>query len=261
MLEQPMIEKLLSMRLQGMADGLKAQEQDPGARELSFVERLSLLVDQQWNWRENQALARRLKSAKLRHNACIEDIDYRAARGLEKSVIRGLAKDSQWVQNHENLFVLGPTGVGKSFIACALAQKACRDGYSAFYTRAAALFRDLALARADGSFRNLLARLEPDRCAGDRRLGHGTAVGTRTPGLLGDLRGPLSGPLADSHVAVTGDPLARTDRRSDRGGWHPRPTGPQRPPDRDARRLNAQKSQQVQHLTSTAFVCAGVLFG
>src|SRR5579863_9064665 len=85
MLEQPMIEKLLSMRLQGMADGLKAQEQNPGARELSFVERLSLLVDQQWNWRENQALARRLKGAKLRHNACIEDIDYRAARGLEKT--------------------------------------------------------------------------------------------------------------------------------------------------------------------------------
>jgi DNA replication protein DnaC len=101
---------------------------------------------------------RRLR-AKLRHDACIEDIDYRAARGLEKTVIRGLARDSQWVQNHENLFVLGPTGVGKSYIACALAQKACRDGYSAFYTRAAALFRDLALARADGSFRNLLARL------------------------------------------------------------------------------------------------------
>lgn len=111
MLEQPMIEKLLNMRLQGMADGLKAQEQDPSTRELSFVERLSLLVDQQWNWRENQALARRLKSAKLRHNACIEDIDYRAARGLEKSVIRTLAKDSQWVRDHENLFVLGPTGL------------------------------------------------------------------------------------------------------------------------------------------------------
>jgi DNA replication protein DnaC len=95
----------------------------------------------------------------LRHNACIEDIDYRAARGLEKTVIRGLAKDSQWVQNHENLFVLGPAGVRKSFIACALAQKACRDGYSAFYTRAAALFRDLALARAEESFRNMLGRL------------------------------------------------------------------------------------------------------
>src|SRR6266700_3818193 len=125
MLEQPMIEKLLSMRLQGMADALKAQEQDPRVRELSFVERLSLLLDPQWNWRDNQALVRRLKSAKLRHNTCIEDIDYQAARGLEKSVVRGLATDSQWVQNHEALFVLGPTGVGKSYIACALAQNAC----------------------------------------------------------------------------------------------------------------------------------------
>jgi hypothetical protein len=99
MLEQPKIEKLVGMRLQGMVDALKAQEQDPSVWELSFTERLSLLVYHQWDWRENQALARRLKSAKLRHNACIEDIDYRAARGLEKSAIRGLAKDSQWVKN------------------------------------------------------------------------------------------------------------------------------------------------------------------
>ena len=154
-----MIEKLLSMRLQGMADALKAQEQDPGVRELSFVERLSLLVDQQWNWRQNQALARRLQAAKLRGNACVEEIDYRAARGLDKSVIRALAQESAWVRNHEHIFVLGPTGVGKSFVASALAQKACRDGYSALYTRAAALFRDLAMARADGSLRLLLAKL------------------------------------------------------------------------------------------------------
>jgi DNA replication protein DnaC len=159
MLEQPMREKLLAMRLHGMAEALKAQEQDSASRELSFLDRLALLVDQQWSWRENQALARRMKSAKLRGNACVEDIDYRAARGLEKSVVRGLTKESAWVSNHENIFVLGPTGVGKSFIACALAQKACRDGHSAYYTRAAALFRDLAMARADGSFRNLLARL------------------------------------------------------------------------------------------------------
>ena len=97
MLEQPMIEKLLSMRLQGMADGLKSQEQDPAVRELSFVERLSLLVDQQWNWRENQALARRLKNAKLRTNACVEDIDYRGAHGPDKSVIRALVQESSWV--------------------------------------------------------------------------------------------------------------------------------------------------------------------
>jgi len=98
-------------------------------------------------------------TAKLKGGACVEEIDYRTARGLDKSVIRALAQQSTWVANHENIFVLGPTGVGKSFVACALAQKACRDGYSAFYTRAAALFRDLAIARADGSLRTLLARL------------------------------------------------------------------------------------------------------
>jgi len=159
MLQQPMIEKLLAMRLHGMAEALKSQEQDPAVGDLSFLERLGLLVDQQWSWRENQALMRRLKVAKLRANACVEDIDYRAARGLEKSVIRALAQESSWVNNHENIFVLGPTGVGKSYLAAALAQKACRDGYSALYTRAAALFRDLALARADGSLRQLLARI------------------------------------------------------------------------------------------------------
>jgi len=159
MLNQPMMEKLLAMRLQGMVEGLKTQEQDRAINELSFVEPLALLVDQQWTWRKNQALARRLKAAKLRGSACVEDIDYRTARGLDKTAVRALAKDSAWVRNHENIFVLGPTGVGKSFIASALAQKACRDGYSALYLRAAALLRELALARADGSLRHFLARL------------------------------------------------------------------------------------------------------
>ena len=158
MLQEPMMEKLLALRLHGLVEGLKTQEQDPAARELSFLDRLALLVDQQWNWRQNQALARRLTAAKLRGNACIEEIDYRTARGLDKSVIRALAQESGWVRNHEHIFVLGPTGVGKSFVASALAQKACRDGYSALYLRAAALFRDLAMARADGSLRLLLAK-------------------------------------------------------------------------------------------------------
>jgi DNA replication protein DnaC len=89
----------------------------------------------------------------------VEDIDYRAARGLDKKVIRALAKDSAWVRNHENIFVIGPCGVGKSFIASALAQKACRDGHSALNLRAATLLREQALAPADGSLRHLLARL------------------------------------------------------------------------------------------------------
>jgi DNA replication protein DnaC len=159
MLQEPMMERLTAMRLLGMVDALKAQEQDPASRELSFLERLGLMVDQQWTWRENQALARRLYVAKLKGGACVEEIDYRASRGLDKSVIRALAQKSAWVINHENIFVVGPTGVGKSFVACALAQKACRDGYSALYTRTTALFRELSMARADGSLRNWLAKL------------------------------------------------------------------------------------------------------
>jgi DNA replication protein DnaC len=159
MLSQPLMDKLAAMRMQGMLEALKTQEQNPAVHELSFLERLSLLVDQQWTWRENQALARRLKAAKLRHPACVEDIDYRATRGLDKNVVRALAQDSAWARNHKNIFVIGPTGVGKSFIASALAQKACRDGYSALYLRASALQRELALARADGSLPYFLARL------------------------------------------------------------------------------------------------------
>jgi len=159
MLEQPMLDKLVAMRLTGMVEALQNQQQDPAARELSFVERLSMLVDQQWTWRQNQALTRRLKIAKLRGNPCVEDIDYRTPRNLDKSVIRALTQESVWVRNHEQVFVLGPTGSGKSFIASAFAQKACRAGYSALYVRAAALFRDLTLARADGSLRSFLARL------------------------------------------------------------------------------------------------------
>ena len=207
MLQEPMMEKLLAMRLYGMADALKTQEQDPGARELSFLERLALLVDHQWNWRQNQALARRLHVAKLRGNACVEEIDYRAARGLDKSVIRALAQESSWVRNHEHIFVLGPTGVGKSFVASALAQKACRDGYSALYTRAAALFRDLGIARADGSLRLVLAKLSRiDLLVIDDWAM--VALGGEGGATTGDLRRPLSNAIPDPDVATACHSLA-----------------------------------------------------
>lgn len=159
MLDQPTLDKLEVMRLHGMAQAWREMAKSDQAAELSFEERMALLVDRQFTWRENEAFAARLRRAKLRANACVEDIDYRAARGLDKTLLRSLASASEWVERHENVFVCGPTGVGKSFLACALAQKACRDGYSALYMRAAALFRDLALARADGSLRNMLLRL------------------------------------------------------------------------------------------------------
>ncbi len=119
----------------------------------------ALLIDQQWNWRQNQALTRRVIAARLQGATCVENIDYRAERGLNRSVIRALAQESTWVANHEHIFVLGPTGVGKSYAASALTQKACRDGYRVYYTRAAALFQNLNLARADDSLRQLLRRL------------------------------------------------------------------------------------------------------
>jgi DNA replication protein DnaC len=114
MLQQPMMEKLHALKLQGLLEALERQEQDETARELSFLDRLALLVDQQWNWRQNQALARRVRASRLKGAACVENIDYRAERGLSKSVIRGLAQDSAWVKNHEHIFVLGPPGVGNS---------------------------------------------------------------------------------------------------------------------------------------------------
>jgi DNA replication protein DnaC len=159
MLHQPTLEKLEAMRLHGMAQAWRELAKSEQAAELSFEERMALLVDRQFAWRQNEAFEARLRRAKLRGNACVEDVDYRAARGLDKTLLRSLTTDSSWVERHENVFVCGPTGVGKSYLACALAHKACRDGYSAFYSRAAALFRDLALARADGSLRNLLLRV------------------------------------------------------------------------------------------------------
>jgi DNA replication protein DnaC len=136
---------------------------------------LGLLVDQQWNWRENQALGRRLKNAKLRTNAlCRRDrLPRRTRPGQE--VIRALVQESAWVGKHENLFVLGPTGVGKSFVACALAQKACRDGYSALYTRAQSLFRDLVDGSCSWQPPQSPGATEPYRRFGDRRLGHGVS--------------------------------------------------------------------------------------
>jgi DNA replication protein DnaC len=158
MFMQATIEKLYALKLIGMADALRQQMSEPGTGQLSFEERLSLLVDQQWTWKQNKALARRLRNAKLRSEACLEDFDWREPRGLDRAQVRSLAT-SDWVRQHHNVLLSGPTGVGKSFLASAFAHKACRDGFTALQLRAAQLFRDLAVAHADGSFARLLRRL------------------------------------------------------------------------------------------------------
>src|SRR5260370_1436804 len=159
MLNQQTIEKLHVMRMRGMADAFTQQQEDPQTTQLSFEERFGLLVDQQWNWRQNRALQRRLRDGRLQGPACIEDIDFRAARGLDKQVVRSLLHDSDWVRRHQHIFLVGPTGIGKTFLARAFGQKACRDGFTAYFATAAQLFRDLELARADGSYTKKLRPL------------------------------------------------------------------------------------------------------
>jgi DNA replication protein DnaC len=159
MLNQQTIEKLYAMRMRGMADGFTQQQEDPQTAQLSFEERFALLVDRQWNWRQNRALERRLRDGRLQGPACIEDIDFRAARGLDKLVIRPLIQDSDWVRRHQHIFLIGPTGIGKTFLARAFGQKACRDGFTAYFATAAQLFRELELGRADGSYAKKLRAL------------------------------------------------------------------------------------------------------
>lgn len=159
MLNEPTVEKLRGMRLGTLADRWLEQQGDADVQALAFDERLALLVDAEWLNRENKKLARNLKQAKLRlAQAAIEDIDYSGRRQLEKAVIRQLAT-CQWVDAHQNVIVTGATGVGKTFVACALAQQACRKGYTALYRRVPRLFDELALAHADGTYPRFLAKL------------------------------------------------------------------------------------------------------
>ena len=159
MLTQPTIEKLVAMRLRGMADAFREQQESVDSQRLSFEERLGLLIDRQWNWRQNLALERRLRNGRLQGSACIEDIDYRTSRGLDRQVVRSLTQESAWVREHQHLFLIGPAGIGKTWLARAFAQKACRDGYSALFHKSAELFRGLAISRADGSHSKLLYHL------------------------------------------------------------------------------------------------------
>jgi DNA replication protein DnaC len=155
MLTQPVIEKLQILRFFGMLDALEEQFRMPDIGQLSFEERLGLLVDREATYRDNRRLKTRLKKAKLRQTACVEDVDFRSNRKLDKSLFMQLA-DCRWLKEHHNVLIIGPTGVGKSYLACALAHMACREGYSALYFRLPRLLHDLGIAKADGRYDKVL---------------------------------------------------------------------------------------------------------
>jgi len=158
MLNHPTLDKLETLRFNGMAKALTEQMAVPDIEELSFEERLGLLVDREMTAREDRRLKTRLRQAKLKQTACVEDIDYRQPRGLDKSLLLDLA-GCQWIKRHLNIMITGPTGVGKTWIACALAQKACREGYKALYLRLPKLLQELPIAKGDGTYIKLLTQL------------------------------------------------------------------------------------------------------
>lgn len=158
MIEQ-VIDKLVSMRLLGISEGLREQMND-AYRDLSFEERLGLLVDREKLFRQNSQIKTLLSQAHLRHpRACIEDIDFRAKRGLSKDTMITLSQ-MDWIRSHQNVIIIGPTGAGKTFLACALGNSAVRQGIRTLYVRLPRFVQDLKLARADGSYGKLLEKIQ-----------------------------------------------------------------------------------------------------
>jgi len=158
MLTQQTLNKLHDMKLIAMADAFSEQLGQPDLGDLSFEDRFAMLVDRQWTFKEDRRMSRLLRTAKLRDCACIENIDFKTPRALDKSIVVRLTA-GDWIKKAQNVIVLGPTGVGKSYLACAIANSACRNGFPAMYKRAPRLYQEVAIARADGSYPKLMNKL------------------------------------------------------------------------------------------------------
>ncbi len=157
MLNHPTLEKLKALKLAGMAEAFLEQLKQP-LSDIDFDTRLAMLVEREWLQRENRRLKRRLTQAKLQQQACIEDIDFTHPRGLNKSVIQELWQ-CHWVKQHLNLLITGPTGCGKTYLACAIAHKACLLGLQARYCRLPRLWHELKVAKANGTYANWLSQV------------------------------------------------------------------------------------------------------
>jgi len=157
MLNEQTVTKMQSMKLSGMAQVFKELMEKPKRADLTHEEFIGLLLDAELTARENRKLQRLLGNARLKQQACLEDIDYSGHRGLHKQTVLELS-DCKWIENHQNILISGPTGVGKSYLACAMGNAACRKGFTVSYTRAPNLFTAMFQARADNSYLKVLGR-------------------------------------------------------------------------------------------------------
>ena len=220
MLDQQTRNKLDELKLTGMAEAFADQQTHPDMDKLSFAERFGLIVDRQWTWKENNRLERYLKNARMKLNACIEDIDYKTPRGLDRSVMMSLSS-CDWVKRHHNIIITGPTGAGKTFLACALTNKACREGYRALYVRSPAFSYQMVLAKGDGSYGKTINKLAKAHVLVIDDLGLAPMTDAERRDLLEvieEMHGHASTIVASQLPCGS---LARANRRSDHRRRHP----------------------------------------
>src|ERR1700747_378716 len=212
----PTLDQLHQLGLAGMARAFAELEANPTSASLSHAEWLGLLLDREATERYERRLRARLRYARLRHQAAVEDVDYRAPRGLDRVLFQTMIA-GRWIEEAQNLIIGGPAGVGKSWLACALGNKACRDNRSVLYQRAPRMFGDLALARGDGRYPRLM------RALGGVKLLILDDWGRATPRHAGNRRRTLRPRRHPDHQPDPGRPLARPDRRAHPRRRHPRP--------------------------------------
>ena len=233
MLNHPTHERLIELGLTGMAKAFEEQRRSPDLEALPFEDRIGLLVDREAAERDTRRLTTRLKIAALRQTACVEDVDLRTPRGIDRAVFAKLV-EGRWIDRHENLLVTGATGLGKSWLACALGHKACRDNRSVLYHRVPRLFEALALARGDGRYARLL-----------KSLGRAQLLGT--PRSARNPRGPPWPRIHHRHKSAPRGHLAWSHWGPHGRRRHSRSPRPQRPPPPAHRRKHAKTQRQNHH--------------